>query len=224
MARYFTRSSYAKQDTLPRTVYDIGVAFAAACAAHRVNGGYIKETLNFTDENGTIRLANKALMQHFLDGDFDLRPEDHALGEKVIQYCQSLTFKILSSHLSSFEQETLAIVEQTGISSKYHLAIVASLPAAHERAQERSRQNARVRESQGILNESIGSTVDLDVEVIVSKYSKEWDIFFVTAVTGDATVFFSFRTKLDSGTKIRIRGKVKCHKEDSTQLNYVKMT
>ena len=62
MARY-TRTSYKTSDV-----------FAAACAAHRANCGYLK--IGATDADGNvIRLPNKILIRQFLDASFDIRNE-----------------------------------------------------------------------------------------------------------------------------------------------------
>jgi uncharacterized protein YxjI len=209
-----------------RPVYNITDVFAAACAAFRINGSYIKrDEITFHDNGGhTVdKIANKTLVHQFLKGDFDLRDEDREMGEKVRQYCSSLTFKIISGKtLSEFEQAMLTIADKETTDSNYDIAVVASLPASYERAQARIQQDAMLRDHQGILPDAIGSKVELDIEVVRCNYSNNWETHFVTAIVDNAVVFFASRNKLDIGSKLRIKGKVKDHKEDRTQLSHVK--
>ena len=79
-----------------------------------------------------------------------------------------------------------------------------------------------LREKSGTLNADIGSKVELDIEVVRCNYSNNWDTHFVTAIVDNAVVFFATRNKLELGSKLRIKGKVKAHKEDRTQLSHVK--
>ena len=209
-----------------RPSYETSVVFAAACAAQRVNGEYLKHT-NVNDEHGTTRLANKVLIRNFLNGDFDIRDEDREQGEKVRQMCNGLTFKLLTDkRLSDFEQSMLTIAEKTSIDSNYDIAVISSLPATYERSVIRKNTDIRLRETEGFVGQ-VGDKVGLSVEVVRCNFSDQWGTHFVTAITPDnKQVFFAFRNSLAVGDTITIEGKVKAHRnqrEDSTQLNYVKV-
>ena len=80
-----------------------------------------------------------------------------------------------------------------------------------------------LREKSGALADAVGDKVELDIEVVRCNYSNNWDTHFVTAIVDNAVVFFASRNKLDLGSKLRIKGKVKDHKEDRTQLSHVKV-
>lgn len=209
-----------------RPVYNIADVFAAAAAAYRVNGEYLKQdVVTFHDNGGhTVdKIANKTLVHQFLKGAFDLRDEDREMGEKVRQHCNGLSFKIITGKtLSDFEQAMLTIADKETTDSNYDIAVVASLPASYERAQARVRQDILLREKSGTLNNAIGDKVELDIEVVRCNYSNNWDTHFVTATVDNAVVFFASRNKIELGSKIRIKGKVKAHKEDRTQLSHVK--
>jgi hypothetical protein len=209
-----------------RPTYNVADVFAAACAAFRINGSYIKQDEVTFHENGnhTVdKIANKTLVHQFLKGAFDLRDEDREMGEKVRQHCNGLSFKIITGKtLSEFEQAMLTIADKETTDSNYDIAVVASLPASYERAQVRIRQDAMLREKSGTLTDNVGDKVELDIEVVRCNYSNNWDTHFVTATVDNAVVFFASRNKLDIGAKLRIKGKVKAHKEDRTQLSHVK--
>ncbi len=211
MARY-TRPSYNTSDV-----------FAAACAAQRVNGEYLKYTA-VNDEHGTTRLANKVLIHNFLKGDFDIRDEDRELGEKVMQHCRGLTFKLLTDkRLSDFEQNMLTIVEKETTNSNYEISIVSSLPASYARTVVRKNIDVRLRETEGLIGQ-VGDKIALSAEVVRCNFSEQWGTHFVTAITPDNNqVFFAYRNKIEVGTTITAEGKVKAHRENTTQLNYVKI-
>jgi hypothetical protein len=60
--------------------------------------------------------------------------------------------------------------------------------------------------------------------VVKSVYSQNYGVYFITGVTASRqAVFFSFRERLAKGHQCRIRGTVKAHRENSTQLNRVRM-
>ena len=210
-----------------RPVYSVADVFAAAAAAHRMNGSYLKsDDITFHEDGGhTVnKIANKTLVHQFLKGDLGMSLEDHEMGDKVIQYCRSLTFKLLSDkRLSDFEATMLSIVEKSTTDSNYDIAVVASLPASYERSLVRAEQNVRLREASGCINADVGAKVELDIEVVRCNYSSEWGVFYVTAITDGGVVFFAQSNKIDIDSKIRIKGKVKRHKEDRTQLSHVKL-
>ena len=209
-----------------RPTYNVADVFAAASAAYRINGSYLKQDEVTFRENGnhTVdKIANKTLVHQFLKGAFDLRDEDREMGEKVRQHCNGLSFKIITGKtLSEFEQAMLTIADKETTDSNYDIAVVASLPASYERAQARIQQDAMLREKGGTLTDAVGDKVELDIEVVRCNYSNNWDTHFVTATVDNAVVFFATRNKLEFGSKLRIKGKVKAHKEDRTQLSHVK--
>lgn len=206
-----------------RPTYNVSDVFAAACAAHRVNGGYLK-TSELDDEGNVVKHPNKYLIRDFLNSTFDVRDEDRDMGEKVMQFCQALTFKLLSDkRLSDFEATMLTIVEKQTTDSNYDIAVVSSLPASYERSIVRKEQDVRLREASGCINAAVGNKVELDIEVVRCNYSNEWGVFYVTAITEGGVVFFARNSAVDVGSNIRIKGKVKRHKEDRTQLSHVKV-
>lgn len=209
-----------------RPTYNVADVFASACAAFRINGSYIKQDEVTFHENGnhTVdKIANKTLVHQFLKGAFDLRDEDREMGDKVRQHCNGLSFKIITGKtLSEFEQAMLTIADKETTDSNYDIAVVASLPASYERAQARIQQDAMLREKGGTLTDAVGDKVELDIEVVRCNYSNEWGVFYVTAIADAGVVYFARNTKVDVDSKIRIKGKVKRHKEDRTQLSHVK--
>ena len=141
-----------------------------------------------------------------------------------MQHCRSLTFKLLTDkRLSDFEQNMLSIVEKETVGSNFDIAIVSSLPAAYERTQIRNTVEVRLRETE-CLDGLVGDKVAISAEVVKCYFSDTWGTHFVTVITEDnKQVFFAYRNKLEVGSNFTAEGKIKSQRDNSTQLNYVKM-
>lgn len=206
-----------------RPSYNTDLVFAAACAAHRINGGYIK-TSELDDEGNIVKSPNKNLVRDFLTGKFDISDADRAMGEKVRQYCNGISFKIITGKsLSDFEHAMLNIADKEIIDSNYDIAVASSLPATYARGQARIQQDILLREKSGCLDSALGTKVELEIEVVRCNYSNEWNTYYVTGIANDAVVYFAFRDKIEPGSKIRVKGKIKAHKGDRTQLSHAKV-
>jgi hypothetical protein len=99
--------------------------------------------------------------------------------------------------------------------------LVCSRPRAYEDAQQLEQA------MEGISHEPlapVGDRVDERVTVAKSVYSQNYGVYFITAVTESRhAVFFSYRERLATGHQCRVRGTVKAHRENSTQLNRVRI-
>lgn len=212
----------------PKISYSTDEVFAAACAAQRINGEYLKDDKILYDTDGYVekveKIANKKLTSQFLRGDFDINDEDRALGQEVRQYCNSLTFKILQGKtLSDFEQVMLSVADKETVDSFYEIAVVSSLPASYERYKARAETDRRVRDTNGFVGD-MGDRVDLKVNVVKCFYSRNWNVYFITAITeNNKSVFFSSRNQIDIGKSLNVRGTVKSHRDGSSQLSRVKV-
>jgi hypothetical protein len=126
--------------------------------------------------------------------------------------------------MSEFEQGLQRAVTMTEFDEwgcRYEMALVASQIRAYEQAVQLEAA------MEGISNElvaDIGAKVDVEITVVKSVYSQNYSVFFITGITPDRrAVFFSYRDRLANGHQCRIRGTVKAHRENSTQLNRVRM-
>ena len=164
-------------------------------------------------------LANPAL----------LTVEDIAQGQACRKFLQQdITLRGLKGRLTEFDtaiSKTVAVSEEFDtVTHKYELAVVASLPASHRRSLSRQEVDSRVRQTAGGYVSAPDAKIDLDVEVVSANYSQSYGIFWVTAITQDnQAVFFSYRSKLITGSWIHIKGTVKAHRDGKTQLNRVKI-
>jgi len=212
--------------------FSVSDVWAAACAAQRVNGGYFKEYVFATDDTARpqiVKRKNREVMMQFLQHTNQLLVDDIERGEQCRLFLQNdLTFRTLKGKTSEFDnaiRKVLAVRDQFDDHfHKYELAIVACLPQSVERSQVRQNSESRVRFAQGGFIGKEGDKVDLEVEVLSANFSKQYNIYWIRAITeADQAVFFSNKESFDPGTYLSIKGTVKAHKENLTQLNRVKV-
>lgn len=213
--------------------FSISDVWAAACAAQRINGEYLKEPQRVFDKATGLthdaKRRNRDVMMDFLLNPEHLTVDDIERGEYCRNFLQSdLTFRTLKNKTGEFDiaiRKVLAVQDHFDSHfNKYELAIVACLPASVKRSEIRQNSDSRVQFAQGGFVGEVGDKVNLNVEVINSNYSKQYGIYWVRAITEqDQAVFFSSKEAYDSGTHLSIRGMVKAHKDNLTQLNRVKV-
>ena len=216
----------------PGDLFPVATVWAAACAAQRINGRYIKQDEFDYPEGGQAVLtatASRTIMKELLANPDRLTAQDFEQGAECKTFLQNdITFRALKNKLTEFDSATskvLAVEENfDSVQHKYELAVIASLPASRTRALERQATDSRVRQATGAYVGAVGDKVALDVEVIKTNYSQQWNTWYATAITSDnRAVFFAFREQLTIGNSILIKGTVKAHRTGTTQLNRVKI-
>jgi hypothetical protein len=219
----------------PSSVHQVSYAmsdvWASACAAQRINSGYFKDIVwewnEVKNRNMVVKRKNRELMMELLEHPERLLVEDVEQGEELRHWLQNdLTFRALKSQLTEFDTATrkcLAVKDRFyTVSERYELAVVAALPNVMLKAKAREAAQDRLSTTSGELIGNVGDKIQLNVEVIRTVFSKNWNVNFVTAVTADnQAVFFSYRQDLTVGHFHTIRGSVKAHKDGQTQLNRV---
>ena len=212
--------------------HSVDNVWGAAVAAQRINGSYVKETVYKVDpemSSNTVvdKRRNRDIMLDILANPAVLTVEDIAQGQECRKFLQNdITFRALKNRLTEFDgsvSKVLAVEDDFDtVKHKLELAVVACLPASHVRSLERQATQERVRQTSGALIGTPGVKVQLDVEIVKSNYSQQWNTWYATAVTQDnCAVFFAYRQELAKGAKHTIQGTVKAHRDGSTQLNRV---
>jgi len=212
--------------------HSVDNVWGAAVAAQRINGSYVKETQYKVDPEMSSNTAidkrrNRDIMVDILANPAQLTVEDIAQGQECRKFLQNdITFRALKNKLTEFDgsvSKVLAVEDDFDtVKHKLELAVVACLPQSHARSLERQAVQDRVRQTTGDLVGNPGDKVQLDVEIIKSNYSQQWNTWYSTAVTPDnRAVFFAYRQELGRGTKCTIHGTVKAHRDGTTQLNRV---
>ena len=217
----------------PQVGYAVSDVWAAACAAQRINGGYVKEPVMVYDEstqsNTVIKRRNRDVMMEFLQNPTQLTVDDVEEGERVRNWLQNdLTFRALKGKLTEFDSATSKCIAVQDcfytVGHRYELAVVAALPNSVSRSQERQSTEQRLKFAQGGLIGKPGDKITAKVEVLSANYSQQYNIFWIRGITDqDQPVTFSNKEKFDVGTHLSIQGKVKAHRDNLTQLNYVKV-
>lgn len=206
----------------PKPEYNADDVWAAAVAAQRVNNKYIKYVEPDAIES---QKSNRDLLMDFISNPSTIHDEDREQGKLIRKYYQGLTFKVLQGKkLSPFDIDVMQLANRDVITSFYDVAVITSLPSCYERNIKRDQDERRIDTARGGFVGVAGNKVELEIEVLRCVYSKNYFVYFVTGVTNeDQAVFFSFKQELKSGNKVKIRGTVKAHRDNSTQLNRVKV-
>ena len=231
-AGYQPRRQWKPRAKPAGVTHSIDNVWGAAVAAQRMNGSYVKETMYKVDpemSSNTVvdKRRNRDIMVDILANPAQLTVEDIAQGQECRKFLQNdITFRALKNKLTEFDgavSKVLAVEDEFDtVKHKYELAVVACLPQSHTRSLERQAVQDRVRQTSGDHVGNPGDKVQLDVEIIKSNYSLQWNTWYATAVTPDNhAVFFAYRQELAKGAKHTIQGTVKAHRDGSTQLNRV---
>jgi hypothetical protein len=199
--------------------------WSAACAAQRINGSYIKFTMISESDPAVTKLSNRMIVEQLLADTFIITDQDREQGKKVRAFYQAYTFKILQGkQLNDFDNTTMLIANRDVITSTYDIAVIASLPSCYERGVVRQSADQRINFATGGFIGKANDKVTLSIEVLKSVYSQKWMTNYVTGITSDdQVVFFAYKEALEIGKMLNINGTVKGHRDNSTQLNRVKV-
>jgi hypothetical protein len=213
------------QNQQPVFTFNADDVWAAACAAQRINGSYVKLAMISESDPSLTKLSNRMLAMQLLTDPFSITDEDREQSKKVRSFYQALTFKILQGKkLNEFDNNAMVLSNRDVISSNYDLAVICSLPSCYERGAVRQSVDQRISFAKGGYISAVGNKVSATVEVLRSVYSQKWMTNFVTGITSDdQVVFFAYKSELPVGKMFDIYGTVKSQRDNTTQLNRVKV-
>jgi hypothetical protein len=199
--------------------------WSAAVAAQRINGSYIKLSMISDSDPDLTKLSNRMIVEKLLFEQSGITDEDRAQGKKVRAFYQAFTFKILQGkRLSEFDNNAMLIANRDVIEGNYDIAVIASLPSCYERGVVRQTADQRINFATGGFISTVGNKALATVEVVKSIYSQKWMTHYITGITSnDQVVFFAYKSELPIGKTYNICGTVKAHRDNSTQLNRVKI-
>jgi hypothetical protein len=229
----YTSHFVSTRSSMKSFKYSVDDVWAAACAAQRVNGSYVKEPVRVLDKDtGEVvdtKPRSRDVMMDFLALPGTITDEDRATGRECRRYLQNdLTFRALKGRLTDFDStvsRAIAVEDEfDSVKHRLELAVLACLPQSHQRSLARAGTDDRLARC-NTIDADVGNKVMLDdVEVVRTSYSQKWGIHWITAVTADnRAVVFSFKQSFDTGTHLTIRGTVKAQRDGKTQLNRVKV-
>lgn len=205
--------------------------WGAAAYADRLNdGNYRKEPEYRLLEDGTyttdiVRQANKTHMWAAIMDTSRITPADINVGRQARDWTRkNLLLKSLKGNMSDFDSALAHSVEMdeymTGV-DRYEIALVTSQIRAWR---EGTRMEAVMEDVVTAPVAAVGAKVSLNVQVVKTVFSTNYNVYFITAKTDqNQLVFFSYREAHDIGQWLTIRGTVKAHRPDATQLSRVKI-
>lgn len=193
--------------------------WGAAFQAYSVNKGYIKVA---TD---TIPKTNRQIVDELLTDPSQITLDSREQGKTMRKFYQGYTFKVLKGiKLSDFDNDVMILSNRDNITSNFELAVITSLPSSYERAVKRNDVDQRIKFATGGKVGSVGQKVKISVEVLRKVFSQQWGTHYVTGITAeDQVVFFAYNHKAEVGDTYTFEGTVKAHRDNSTQLNRVKV-
>jgi hypothetical protein len=199
--------------------------WSAAVAAQRINGAYVKLSVLTEADKTENKLSNRQLVESFMVDPSLITEEDMEQGKKVRAFYQAFTFKILQGkRLNEFDNTAMLLANRDVITGSYDVAVIASLPSCYERGMKRQTADQRVNFASGGFVGSVGDKVSTTIEVLKSVFSMKWGTHYVTGITSDdQVVFFAYKSELPIGKMYDIYGTVKAHRDNTTQLNRVKV-
>ena len=207
--------------------YNADDVWAAACQAQQVNGSYVKlSALTENQLTNGVR-SNREIIVSLMEDTTQILDESREQGLQVRKYFQGLTFKVLKGiKLNEFDNNVMVISNRDVINENFDLAVIASLPNSYVRAVERDNVDQRIKFAQGGYIGRPGSKATLlKLEVLKSVFSQKFNTHYITGITpADEVVFFSYKESIPVGQTIMVDGTVKAHRDNSTQLNRVKLT
>jgi len=194
--------------------------WAAACMAQRLNQGYIK-----VSEDAPAGQTNRNLVTQYLADTSKITDEDREEGKLVRKFYQAYTFKILKGiKLSEFDNTAMLLANRDTIDTSFDIAVITSLPSGYVRGMKRQTVDQRVAFATGGLIGSVGDKVSPSIEVLKSVFSQTWNTHYITGITSDDQVlFFAYKQQLEVGKMFDLYGTVKAHRDNTTQLNRVKV-
>jgi hypothetical protein len=227
------RPAPARTNPVLQVGYAVDDVWAAAVLADRINSGYAKETEYQLDTDTGVqsvsREANRTIVLYTLQNHPELITDElRAEGQSLRnQLAQDLTLRTLKGKTTGFDnsiQQCLAVTDRFyTVSHRFELAVIPSLPKSMRETVRRADVDSLLRGC-GPISAQPGTKVDLEVRVVKSFYSQNYNTHFITAVTeSNGAVMFSYRERFDFNTELKIRGNVREHGTELTRLNRVKV-
>ena len=198
--------------------------WAAACAAYRVNGGYLKHP-EVTDQGAITRPTNRELVRLYLVEPGAVTADDVEQGRKCRQdLLKQTTMAVLKNQATEWTLLTAEMAALDTITTDYQVSVITAMPKSHIQNLTRETVDSRLAycETQPVGTDN--QLITVQGEVVRSNYSAKWNTFYVTMITdSNHQVFFAYRETLEPGRLVKLRGRVKRHADRATQLSRVKL-
>ena len=198
--------------------------WAAACAAYRINGGYLKQA-EVTADGKIVRPTNRELVKQYLDEPGVVTADDLEQGRKCRQdLIKQTTMSALKNRVTEWDLLTAEMASLDTITTDYQLSVITAMPKSHSQNLARETVDTRLTYCDSDPVGRINERVEITGEVVRSNYSNQYNTHYVTVITeANRQVFFAYRERIDPGVNVKICGRVKRHADRATQLSRVKI-
>lgn len=197
--------------------------WAAACAAYRINGGYVKAPEVMAQ---AVRPSNRELVRRYLTDESQFVTDaDRRQGMLCRQTLKnSVTMTALRGELSEWNLLVARMTALDRVESDYEISVIAALPKNYDQVVAREELDNRLAHCDNVLIGRVNDRVTLSGEIVRVSYSNRFNTFYTTVITDDnQEVFFAYRERLATARRIRFCGRVKRHAGRATQLSRVKL-
>jgi hypothetical protein len=221
-------------DSLP-TNLTIEQIWGAACEALIVNdGAYIKQIdIEYDPEKYEGKRPNSELVRFYAYNTDRISEQSIKDGMEIRAYLNGLMFKILAEeNIGDYLTKLfkLATDEKLQLTNK-NIAYICSAPNAVIREQRKDEMNKEIKRANGGYIGRENDKVQLNIKIIRSHYSEQWERHYVTGITtNDQVVSFSTKNRrvISPNTTVSVKAIVFKHyideytKQETTKLTHVK--
>lgn len=219
------RSYHAYRNTAkikkPSFSYDADKVWGASVVAFRTNNGYVKALAPGVPAHKT----NRQIVEDILSNDTPIDIADIEEGRKIRQYFKGLTFKVIEGKtLNEFLKNAMEIADKEQITDNLGVGTICSLPATYNKMASRDDVNRRINWATGGNLGVVGDKTKQTIEIVKQIWSQKWNTYYLTGINSeDQVLFFAYKNNIEIGDCVTIEGKIKSHRDNSTQLSHVKV-
>jgi hypothetical protein len=221
-------------DALPSNL-TLEQIWGAACQALSVNEGvYIKQLdIEMDPEKYTGKLTNHELVRFYAYNTDKISEQSIKDGMEIRAYLNGMMFKILAEEkIGDYFTKLvkMATDENLQLTNK-NIAYISSAPNAVIREQLKDEMNKEIKQASGGYIGGENDKVQLNIKILRSHYSEEWERHYVTGITtNDQVVSFSTKNKrlIVPNSVVSVKAIVFKHykdeytKQETTKLTHVK--
>jgi hypothetical protein len=202
--------------------------WATAAYADRINSGfYFKETQH---KDGEItHEPNRKIMYRELDNANSnpaITEADYEMGKLARDWHKGRTLMTaIKRPLSGFEDNLARAASMDEFALEVHKLEIATIASQIRSYRLGVAEEDKMWGTDTTLLAEVGAKVQCQIEVVKKMFSQQYNCTFVRAITTDTrkVLSFAYNHELDTGSIVTIKGTVKAHRDDSTQLNRVKV-
>ena len=150
------------------------------------------------------------------------------LAEKITNgvatmWCAYLFAAIALISLPKALQSGDSIVIVSWVAQTFLQLVLLSIIMVGQKVQSSSVEN-KIKWAQGGFIGVPGNKTNQHIEIIKALWSQKWNTWYYTGLNKeDQVLFFAYKGGLTIGDCVTIEGKVKSHRDNSTQLSHVKV-